>query len=211
MGSGHVVGPDNPDSRQSDLIIYDNDVCGPLFGEQLPQVFPVEGVHGIIEVKSRLSKAELLDGLEKSKSFKEVAPQEYVITRDAWGMSSGPRPLPFGIIFSYDLADNSLESIEANLREYESQNNRSASANLIVVLSKGLIVHKDANYIDRLLTEELSESRFAVAHHHKQHTLCEFYATLLQMSCSGSAPLILDAIDCTSQEWGSTLYAATIA
>lgn len=82
IGDGQVVGPNSPDSRQSDVILYDTNICAPLVaGKDRPQIYPAEGVSGIIEIKSQLTKAELLDGLGKISDFKSLVPHDYVQVR----------------------------------------------------------------------------------------------------------------------------------
>ena len=74
------------------------------------QVFPIEGVYGIIEVKSELSKEKLYEGLEVIKRLKLMAPKGRAISFTPMGSVLIDSPIPFGIIFAYELKDNSLES-----------------------------------------------------------------------------------------------------
>jgi hypothetical protein len=63
LGSGEVVGRVRDTSRQCDVIVYDkvNGVTLPY--DESVQVFPIDCVYGVIEVKSALSKPEFLDSL----------------------------------------------------------------------------------------------------------------------------------------------------
>ena len=67
------------------------------------QIFPIESVYGIIEVKSSLSKDELLDSLEKIKTLKSLVPRESIQIKGPIFETAYPRPMPFGIVFSYSL------------------------------------------------------------------------------------------------------------
>jgi hypothetical protein len=56
---GQVITSAGEASHSADLIIYDAIDCPVLYTEQTA-VVPVEGVYGIVELKSRLSKGELV-------------------------------------------------------------------------------------------------------------------------------------------------------
>jgi hypothetical protein len=60
IAKGEILDPNGVHSRSADLIIYDALNCPVLFTGKTA-VLPIEGVYGIIEVKSRLSKQEFLD------------------------------------------------------------------------------------------------------------------------------------------------------
>ena len=94
-----------------------------LLYDETVQVFPIDCVYGIIEVKSELSKIEFLDGLEKIKIFKAMALGGMVqqSVAGAWKLVH-PRPRPFGMVFAYNLSKNSLESLVDNLRVWERDN-----------------------------------------------------------------------------------------
>jgi hypothetical protein len=185
VGNGQIVGASSPDSRQSDVILYDTNICAPLVGDpKRPQIYPAEGVSGIIEVKSALSKAELIDGLEKIADFKRLVPKDNISVRHGGMHWSGPREHPFGAIFAYTLADNSLESLKQNLIDHEkSLDDRGLTANVIAVLDQGLITHKHRQtFNDILLTDQLREQPYYVSEvQYKGATLFEFYAMLMNL------------------------------
>jgi hypothetical protein len=60
LGSGVVVNQRGVESNQIDIVIYDNRIVPPLIREQRLGVYPAESVLATIEVKSNLTKAELL-------------------------------------------------------------------------------------------------------------------------------------------------------
>src|SRR5580704_8539314 len=75
LGAGEIVGRvRNATSRQCDLIVYDRQNGVTLLYDEDIQVFPIDCVYGIVEVKSALSKAEFLDALEKIKVLKMMTP-----------------------------------------------------------------------------------------------------------------------------------------
>src|SRR5450830_224147 len=64
LGTGEIVSSHGEVSKQSDLIVFDRLNSIPLLYSDTVQVFPVESVYGVVEVKSKLSKDELLKALE---------------------------------------------------------------------------------------------------------------------------------------------------
>ena len=59
MGTGIIINNQGEQSRQTDIIIYDNRILPPFIKEQHIGVFPIESVIGTIEVKSWLSGEEI--------------------------------------------------------------------------------------------------------------------------------------------------------
>ncbi len=193
IGSGQIIGPNSPDSRQSDIIFYDTNICAPIVADEHSQLYPADGVSGILEVKSQLSKTELIDGLGKVSDFKRLVPRDNVSARFGMMESTRPREQPFGVIFAYSLAGNSLASLEANMREYEaSLDDRSLATNIVVVLNEGLILHKNRQNLDNIvLTDALTEQpNFALALAHGRATLFEFYTILLDMLINTQLDLV---------------------
>jgi hypothetical protein len=60
VAKGEVITRTGGHSHPADVLIYDAINCPVLYVSDT-QVLPIEGVYGAIEVKSRLSKAELVD------------------------------------------------------------------------------------------------------------------------------------------------------
>ncbi|MBN2441126.1 MAG: hypothetical protein JXJ04_07260 [Spirochaetales bacterium] len=59
-GTGIIVNQRGDQSRQTDIVIYDNRIIPPFIKEQAIGVYPAESVIAVLEVKSRLGKQELL-------------------------------------------------------------------------------------------------------------------------------------------------------
>jgi len=74
IGTGEVVGRVRDTSGQCDIIIFDQLNGVALLHEENVQIFPIDCVYGIIEVKSSLSKAKLFDALNKIKTLKTMVP-----------------------------------------------------------------------------------------------------------------------------------------
>jgi hypothetical protein len=60
IGSGIIINQKGEQSNQTDIIIYDNRVLPPFIKEQHLGVYPAECVLATIEIKSYLTKSELL-------------------------------------------------------------------------------------------------------------------------------------------------------
>ena len=171
IGSGEIVGSTSEISRESDLIIYDKLNCPILLFSDSVQVVPSEGVYGIIEVKSRLSKGKLIEGLENIAAFKKIVPNNNTMQYIS---------RPFGIVFAYSLANNSLESLEKNLREFEENTEPDLWPNMIVVLTEGIIWHTNEQLITKIKSEELYGCN-TIRLHFKQDSLFEFYCALMEL------------------------------
>ncbi|WP_126423764.1 DUF6602 domain-containing protein [Asticcacaulis excentricus] len=142
LGAGEIVGRVRDTSRQCDVIVYDRIDGISLLSDDSIQVFPVDCVYVIIEVKSSLSKVEFIDSLDKIKAFKRMSPAGKVSTSLGGGYTSlAPRSRPFGMVFAYGLAGNSLDSLVENLKEWESSTPPEFWPNYVCVLEVGTIYH----------------------------------------------------------------------
>ena len=168
IGSGLIINSSNEESNQSDLIIYDRDKCPTWMLYKRVQVFPIEGIYGVIEVKSRLSKEELLKGLAQIEKLRQMVPK-------------GAVSLPFGIIFAYQLSNNSLDSLEKNLSDYQKEKSPSVWPNLIVVLQEGIILQLRRGFERILKPEDFEQSVAPAAFSFKKDTLFEFYSALFSI------------------------------
>jgi len=145
LGAGEVVGRVRDVSRQCDLIVYDKMDGLSLLYNKHSQIYPIDCVYGIIEVKSRLSKSELIDSLDKIKAFKKMSPSGGIAEYLGAGFNVvRARPKPFGIVFAYALDRNSLDSLYENLKEWESENPANLWPNYVCVLGEGCMYHQHA-------------------------------------------------------------------
>jgi len=111
------------------------------------QVLPIEGVYGVIEVKSGLSKAELVDAAAKIEAFKRLAPRDLTVIRTREYVTVHRPSRPFGIVFGFDLVDNSLDSLLSNWHEANlAIHDVNYMANLVAVLSEGLLLVEQLNW-----------------------------------------------------------------
>jgi hypothetical protein len=100
-------------SHSADIIIYDAVNCPVLYQGQT-SIVPVECVYGIVEVKSKLSKSELIDAMGKIEPFKRLAPLDPSVVRTREYVTVERRSRPCGIAFGFALDRNSLGSLAEN-------------------------------------------------------------------------------------------------
>lgn len=182
IGSGQIIGHVQEPSKSSDLVIFDQFEGVPLMAGSRKQVFPIETVYGIVEVKSHLSKEKLIEGLENIKSVKSLIPVKHVYVTEPDRSRRLLRPAaPFGFIFAYELANNSLDSLLKNLVEWENNNPPYLWPNLIIVLGRGLIYHVDKNGQPRISSDSIGDDCHPVDINFKEDTLFYFYAYLLDL------------------------------
>lgn len=179
IGTGEIIGQTNDTSRQCDIVIYDLLHGVSLLYDDTNQVFPIDCVYGVIEVKSSLSKSELFDALDKIASVKEMAPKgsgglrlskEFQVTYT--------RSRPFGMLFAYELANNSLRSLLENLREWEGSASASLWPNYICVLGEGVIYHRGKPFEISFDSAAIGPDAWPVAVPHEGDSLFEFYCVL---------------------------------
>lgn len=179
IGSGEIVGRIKDTSRQSDLIIYDKIDGVTLLYDEHTQVYPIDCVYGIIEVKSGLSKSELIDALDKIAAFKSMAPGGHVRQSIGGMTASFPRPRPFGMIFAYSLSANSLASLTANLREWEQSHPPELWPNYICVLGIGTISHQGKDAFQKCLdSESITTASWPMSLEYQEDSLWNFYSAL---------------------------------
>jgi len=183
IGSGEIVGRvRDTSSRQCDVVIYDALNGVKLLYDESIQVFPIDCVYGIIEVKSGLSKTELIDSLEKIKIFKAMAPVGHVSQHLGGGFTMfHPRPHPFGLVFAYGLAGNSLDSLLKNLKEWEADTPAALWPNYVCVLEAGVIYHQGKVFEDCLDSDQITAKSWPFALSHKEDSLFKFYCALHDM------------------------------
>ncbi|MGF6443624.1 DUF6602 domain-containing protein [Paraburkholderia youngii] len=183
LGSGEVVDHLRRVSRQCDIVIYDSIYGLSLHYNEQSQIHPIDSVYGIIEVKSGLSKAELLDSLEKIKVFKQMSPDGAISEPLGNGYSVlRARSAPFGVVFAYALGGNSLNSLQENLQEWEANNPPSVWPNYICVLGEGCI-HHQAGFETCVDSGKITEKSFPIGLRYESDSLFKFYCAVHDM-CS---------------------------
>lgn len=164
VGSGIVVNSDGEQSRQQDIIIYDAFNAPLLLNEENTKIIPVESVYGTIEVKSTLSKKELITCINNIKSIKTL--------------STSPHPIPHGFVFAYQ-SQSSLETVCENVVELNKEVNWEHRINTICILDKGLILHFHKHGLNSIHAIPNNECYLGCLKSTPEHNLTLFYLILV--------------------------------
>jgi hypothetical protein len=145
VAKGQIITKDGKHSHSADIIIYDSLTTPPLYSKRTA-IVPIEGVYGIIEVKSTLSKTEFVDAARKIEAFKRLAPRDLGLIETRQYVTLHRASRPFGIVFGFSLADNSIESLSGNWTELNAQiHNVDFFVNFATVLGRGILRFEQAN------------------------------------------------------------------
>lgn len=164
IGTGEIRATNGAWSKQEDLVIYDRLACPRLFVGAKSQVYPVESVAAIIEVKSKLGSAEIRDAavnIAKARSLKKL------------GMSGplmGPGSITFGepsptlgVLFAYDLAI-STDTFRRVWDENQSALPPNQRINLTCILGQQVVIHIDRTFhLWDEMTQEMLNNFYAIA------------------------------------------------
>jgi hypothetical protein len=150
-----VASPSGHLSKELDIVFRDPlDSISLMRREGIYEVLPVESVYGVIQVKSRLTKEEIVKGLDNIASFKQLV-------RDA-SVQTGPfharSPMTnrgFGFLFAYD-SDLVWSEIVRLVEEFAKANDKRVWANGVFILKQGLILHGDGT-LGRFQNYELDQ------------------------------------------------------
>lgn len=138
--SGFVIDAENTLSKQCDVLVYDAENSPIYRAGDRGLILPSDSIASVIEVKSKLTKSQLKDSVEKIASVKRLKRTP---------VSSGDQPVTFselivnssyGVVFAYD-ADSSMNAIAENLKEFNQDVPRSRWIDAIIVLGKGTITY----------------------------------------------------------------------
>jgi hypothetical protein len=131
--TGHVTG-------EMDILLFDPLGSIRLMSRESVDVYPVESVYGAIQIKSRLNKNEIREGLENISKFKAL---DRAANTGGSEFAVGPRSdRSFGILFAYD-TDLEWNNIIREIEDYSRTVPARQWTNLVFVLSKGLFLFGD--------------------------------------------------------------------
>lgn len=145
VGNGEIVATSDEVSNECDLILYEKNSCPFLLYKEGYQIFPIELVHGIIEVKSNLDSRELEDAfnkIQKIKKFPKSAfrPQEGPIIKannlydKEWDFFP-----TLGFVFAYNSID--LLTLKDKLKELHKDVPLEHRIDSVWVLKKGILMN----------------------------------------------------------------------
>lgn len=142
--SGEIIDTRGHVSRQEDVLVIDP-TTPPLVDKTNYRVVPVECVHGVIEVKSRLTTTQL-DGahtnITEAKKLQKQAfkPQSGPILRETHLFGRAWNHFPtYGTIFAYDAID--LRTLRKRLDDLNQDQPLHQRVDSVWVLNQGMIVN----------------------------------------------------------------------
>lgn len=145
VAKGEIITKNGQRSHSADIIIYDAVNCPILYAEKTV-IIPIEGVFGIIEVKSSLSKAELTGAARQIESFKRMAPRDLAVIETREYVTVQRPSRPFGLIVAFDLSNNSLQSLAKNWMELNAEiHNVNYFVNYFCIFGEGLVRYEKVN------------------------------------------------------------------
>ena len=160
IASGCIIDAENRTSKQTDIILYEKDIC-PVFSiNENPETtyYPCESVIAVGEVKSTLGTSELVDSFAKIESVKHL--RRYCknarnfrsyCSRTVFdgGVEDGYNQFeePLDQIYGFIICDKiglSLDTFFSKCREEIKKRPSYAVPNMIVSLSDGVLVYMDS-------------------------------------------------------------------
>lgn len=124
-------------SQEIDIALYDPiDSISLMKRKDIYEVLPIESVFGAIQVKSRLSRAELGKALDNIASIKHLDPLNF----STIAFSGRPPALrAFGLIFAYETEMAWLDVV-AELQAFADKNPQKHWPNALFILNVGMFV-----------------------------------------------------------------------
>ncbi len=178
--TGHI-------SPELDLVFYDAADCIVL--KRFPKTLdymPIEAIHGTVQVKSRLSKKALVEGLENIAAFKRMKTGS--IKKNLGGLTlSTSLDARFGILFAYEL-DLAWDKIVAEIKGFATENPIELLPNAIHILGVGSFRIGDMGRI-ALHQREMRQLTELVVHGNPDiqgDSLLRFYGELMDLLSESS-------------------------
>lgn len=132
--TGHV-------SAELDILFYDPiDSVSLMRRENVYQVLPVESTYGTIQVKSKVTRQDIRDGLQNIATYKGLRR----VSTEGGAVYSGRTKSRhgFGILFAFD-TDLDWSDLLNEIKTFAQNNPKHLWCNAVFVLSKGLVLYGD--------------------------------------------------------------------
>lgn len=182
IGSGIVLSSvdSEQESKQIDVVIYDKNNCPMLFNLSGVQLFPIEMVYCVIEVKSRLTSSELKKACANIESVKVLSKKAYIKNEDAvvpfvraYGREHNHWPV-FGVVFAFSGITapkivTQLETLDATQLNIEKR------IDCIVVLDGFIVANSNGDDTIQFTPDNESKRRVLIS---EQRSLLAFYLLL---------------------------------
>ena len=181
--STRMVSPSGHISPELDILFTNaNDSIVLKRFENTLKYYPVESVLGTIQVKSKLTKKELLRGLKHIKHFKNIGPTR-PIKRQVGGftMEAGLYRR-FGIIFAYERALRRKQMADL-IQEHLAECPNGLWPNMVIILDAGSFLIGDSKRYawDQKTLEDISDPIVHGVPDNTGHCLQQFYSILISL------------------------------
>lgn len=154
IANGECISTDGTVSPECDVILYEKNTTPYLIHKDGYQVFPIECVYAVIEIKSKLDKDQLKDSIDKIEKIKSMPKTAYekqkgpvIQSTTLYGKEWEYFPT-IGIIFSFDSI--SLETLKEHFLGMQNSKLLEKQVDSLWVLNKGMIIHRNINGIIEL-------------------------------------------------------------
>lgn len=149
IANGECISTDGTVSPECDIILYEKNTTPYLIHKDGYQVFPIECVYGVIEIKSKLDKAQLKDSIEKITKIKSMPKTAYeaqkgpvIQSTTLYGKQWDYFPT-IGMIFSFDSVE--METLKKHFLSMQKNIAHEKQVDSLWVLNKGMIIHRNNN------------------------------------------------------------------
>ena len=181
--STRMVSPSGHISPELDILFTNrnNSIVLKRYENTL-EYYPVESVLGTIQVKSKLTKKELLSGLKHIQHFKSIRPIRPLKQQlGGFTMETGLYRR-FGILFAYERVLR-WEQMTDHIREHLAECPNSLWPNMVVVLDAGyfLIGDKERYALDQRTLEDIANPEIHGFPDDTGHCLQQFYSHLIPL------------------------------
>jgi hypothetical protein len=179
IGRGEIRATNGSWSKQEDLIIYDRLNCPRLLVGNRNQVFPVESVAAVIEVKTRLDGKAIKEATENIKNARSLK-KTGMSTQIGPGSVTFGEPTPtLGVLFAFDLG-LSLETFRQRWVEAQSVLPIEQRINLTCILGQMVMVHMDHTFHLWDHTDAAALNQF-VAMDSQEDSLLTFFLLMMRV------------------------------
>lgn len=156
IGTGKLTDADGNLSQQSDVVIYYSGILPPVMIDAKLGFFPVESCLCCIEVKTKLSAADVRDAVEKARSIRGL---NYLPTVDQLKGTitpHGPRVVNVLFAFGTDLSESGKSEIE---RYVEIDPGTDPLIPVLCVQGRGywFYKHTESRWVPRTITDNHEE------------------------------------------------------
>ena len=138
LGTGEIITTTNQHSQQQDVVVFDRSIVPPILLEGTTGVFPIESVIYAIEIKSRLTAAELRSSIDSARQLDSLhyMTGEYD-TADTPIESISMRLIPAILAFNSDLSESGNTELERFKEIWGGSTDETPPIRMICVVGRG--------------------------------------------------------------------------